>query len=77
VLGLFVVAFFVPWVTATPVLIAALVAQVLVIVLFFTTGLGFLWYNVIGCATVVGVAIVLEAVRGHLPPGAATDFKTR
>jgi Na+/proline symporter len=77
VLGLFVVAFFVAWVTATPVLIAALVAQVLVIVLFFTTGLGFLWYNVIGCATVVGVAIVLEAVRGHLPPGAATDFKTR
>lgn len=63
VLGLFVVAFFVAWVTATPVLIAALVAQVLVIVLFFTSGLGFLWYNVIGCATVVGVAIVLEAVR--------------
>jgi Na+/proline symporter len=77
VLGLFVVAFFVAWVTATPVLIAALVAQVLVIGLFFTTGLGFLWYNVIGCATVVGVAIVLEAVRGHLPPGAATDFRTR
>jgi len=63
VLGLFVVAFFVAWVTATPVLIAALVAQVLVIVLFFTSGLGFLWYNVIGCATVVGVAVVLEAVR--------------
>ncbi|MEO8700297.1 MAG: sodium:solute symporter [Kofleriaceae bacterium] len=62
ILGLFVVAFFVRWVSATPVLIGAVVAQTLVAALFFLSDLGFLWFNVIGCAVVVVVAIVLQAV---------------
>ncbi|MBP7147922.1 MAG: sodium:solute symporter [Acidobacteria bacterium] len=64
VLGLFVVAFFLRRVTATPVLIGAVVAQVTVIALFLTSDLGFLWFNVIGCAIVVAVALALEALRG-------------
>jgi len=68
-LGLFVVAFFVRRVTATPVLIGALVAQAVVLALFLTTTLGFLWYNVVGCAVVVGVSLVLELARGARPPG--------
>jgi hypothetical protein len=32
----------------------------LVFVLFFTTGIGYLWYNAIGCAAVVGLAPVLQ-----------------
>jgi SSS family transporter len=63
VLGLFVVAFFVRRVTATPVLIGALVAQIVVIGLFFTSDLGFLWYNVVGCAIVVGVSLSFEVLR--------------
>lgn len=63
VLGIFVVAFFVRRVTATPVLIGALVAQATVIALFLTSSLGFLWYNVIGCGGVVAVALALELVR--------------
>jgi Na+(H+)/acetate symporter ActP len=66
VLGLFVVAFFVRRVTATPVLVAALVAQAVVGVLFFASDLGFLWFNVIGCVLVVGVSLVLELARGQL-----------
>ncbi len=62
VLGLFVVAFFVPRVTATPVLIAALVAQAAVIMVFFASDIGFLWYNVIGCGIVVVVSSGLEAI---------------
>ncbi len=62
VLGLFVVAFFVAYVSATPVLIAALIAQAVVIALFLGSSLGFLWYNVVGCAIVVAVSVVLEAV---------------
>ncbi len=62
-LGLFVVAFFVASVTATPVLVGALVAQALVVGLFLTSDLGFLWYNVIGCATVVVVAGLGEILR--------------
>jgi Na+/proline symporter len=62
ILGLFVVAFFVRRVTATPVLIGAIVAQALVIVLFFASELGFLWYNVIGCAAVVLVSLAMQAI---------------
>ncbi|MBX9812388.1 MAG: hypothetical protein K2Y16_12370 [Burkholderiales bacterium] len=64
-LGLFVVAFFVRRVTATPVLIAAIVAQATVIVLFFASNLGFLWYNVVGCGTVVLLSLALELVRSR------------
>lgn len=60
ILGLFVVAFFVKRVTATPVLIGAVVAQALVVFLFVATDLGFLWYNVIGCAAVVVVSAVMQ-----------------
>ena len=64
VLGLFVVAFFLKRVTATPVLIAALIAQSVVIALYFASNLGFLWFNVVGCAIVVVLAAIFEAVRG-------------
>lgn len=62
ILGLFVVAFFLRRVTATPVLVGAVVAQALVVVLFFASELGFLWYNVIGCAVVVVVSLGVQAV---------------
>jgi Na+/proline symporter len=65
ILGMFVVAFFLPRVTATPTLIAAIIAQLLVVVLFFTSDLGFLWYNVIGCGALVIVSLLLQAL---LPP---------
>lgn len=62
VLGLFVVAFFLRRVTATPVLIGGLVAQALIVVLFVVSDLGFLWFNVIACLTVVLISLVLQAI---------------
>jgi SSS family solute:Na+ symporter len=67
-LGLFVVAFFLRRVTATPVLIAAVVAQTTVVVLFFTSGMGFLWYNVIGCSIVVLLSFALQLARQCASP---------
>jgi Na+/proline symporter len=67
ILGLFVVAFFVRRVTATPVLVGAVVAQALVVTLFLTSELGFLWYNVIGCATVVVVSLIVQAFEKPAP----------
>lgn len=77
VLGLFLVAFFVRSVTATPVIIGAVVAQLTVFILFAASDLGFLWYNVVGCTIVVVVSWIAERVRGGLggapepdsPPG--------
>ncbi len=63
ILGLFAVAFFVRRVSATPVLIAALVAQSVVAILFFTSDIGFLWYNVIGCGIVVVLSSLIEWLR--------------
>lgn len=60
VLGIFLVAFFLKWIGARAVFVAALVAQALVIVLFFTSKIGFLWYNVAGCLAVMLVAALLQ-----------------
>lgn len=64
VLGLFLVAFFLRHVTSTPVLLAAFVAQAVVIALFFLSDLGFLWYNVVGSAIVVVLSLLFELLRG-------------
>jgi Na+/proline symporter len=60
ILGLFLVAFFFKRVRGTPTLIAALIAEAGVVTLFFVSDIGFLWFNVIGCAGVVGLSLVLQ-----------------
>src|SRR5438874_9995204 len=60
ILGLFLAAFFSRRVTGSAVFFAALLAQMLVFVLFATTNIGYLWYNLIGCATVLILAPVLQ-----------------
>lgn len=71
VLGLFMVAFFLKKVGATPVFVAALIAQSTVLGLYFGSELGFLWYNVIGCGLVMSLAWVFEQVRPSTPRRAA------
>jgi solute:Na+ symporter, SSS family len=39
------------------------VAQVTVVLLYLTSDIGFLWFNVIGCAIVVGLSSSIELVR--------------
>lgn len=68
VLGLFVVAFFLRRIGASAVFWAALVAQTVVIVSFVITDLGFLWFNVIGCATTVVVSLAFQALGGGGAP---------
>ena len=60
ILGLFLAAFFLPTVRGSAVFTAAVISQTLVLVLFKTTNIGYLWYNVIGCAAVCFVALVLQ-----------------
>jgi Na+/proline symporter len=68
-LGLFLVGFGMRWISATPVLISAFVAQTCVLVLYFVSSLGFLWYNVVGSAIVV----LLSAALQLLQPAAARN----
>ena len=61
-LGLFLVAFFLRRVGGHAVFFAALIAQALVIVMFFTLSIGYLWYNLIGCAACLAFSLVLQTV---------------
>jgi solute:Na+ symporter, SSS family len=60
ILGLFLAAFFLKNVRGSAVFFAAVAAQTLVFLLFFTTGIGYLWYNAIGCAAVLLIAPLLQ-----------------
>ena len=60
ILGLFLIAFFLKKVTGTPVFIAALISEALVLVCFFFTDIPYLWYNVIGCAVMTLLALLLQ-----------------
>jgi Na+/proline symporter len=66
ILGIFLVAFFLPRAPATRVFIAALISEALVLVVWRTTSIGFLWFNVIGCAAVVALSLVGR--RAQTPP---------
>lgn len=64
VLGMFLVAFFLHRVGGTALFWAALAAQGLVLLGFFTLGISYLWYNLIGCGLCVALSAILQ---GCLP----------
>ncbi len=65
ILGIFLVAFYIRYVQSRAVFIAAILSEAIVIYLFFTTDIGFLWFNVIGCSLVVALATTLQWVIGR------------
>jgi len=62
ILGIFLVAFFLRFVGGTAVFFSAVVSQALVLILYNTSPIGYLWYNVIGCTVVVVLALLLQLV---------------
>jgi Na+/proline symporter len=72
VLALFLVAFFIRWVGGTAIFWAALVAQALVFVLYFSLKISYLWYNFIGCAACVLLSLLIQAVLGSNVQSAKT-----
>jgi SSS family solute:Na+ symporter len=60
ILGIFLVAFYLKRVHGTATFVAALAAEVIVLAIAFGTSLAWLWYNVVGCVAVVGLAMVFE-----------------
>jgi SSS family transporter len=59
ILGIFLAAFYLKRVGGTAVFVAALLAEAVVIACFKLTPIGFLWYNLIGCALVMAFALAL------------------
>jgi Na+/proline symporter len=76
-LGVFIVAFFVKWVRGTAVFWAAIVAQFFVIGLFVfgkfypQHEIGYLWFNLLGCAACVLFSVILQALLRNEPRAGA------
>ncbi len=60
VLGIFLVAFMFKWIKGSAVFVAACCAQVVTIVLFYYSDIGFLWYNVISCCIVIVISSIIQ-----------------
>jgi SSS family transporter len=61
ILGIFLAAFFLPKARATPVFGAAILAEAVVFALWLGSDVGFLWFNVIGCAIVFALAALTRS----------------
>lgn len=62
ILGIFLTAFYVRWVGGTAVFWAAIVAECVVLYCYMFTDIAFLSYNIIGCVSVVLLALLLQTV---------------
>lgn len=60
ILGIFLVAFWLKKIRGNAVFYAALCAEAVVITLFITSDLGFLWFNFIGCSLVILLAVIFQ-----------------
>lgn len=71
VLGIFIVAFFFKSIKSNAVFIAAIISQLLIGLIHYLNvegmagwfTMGFLWYNVLGCAFVVILSFVIKAIK--------------
>ena len=68
ILGIFLVAFFFRRVGGSAVFFAAVAAQAIVIAMYLSLNLGYLWYNVIGCAVCIALSVSLQTALGARAP---------
>jgi len=62
ILGIFLSAFLIRRMSSTGVFMGALFAQSIVLVCYWTTDIGFLWYNVIGCGGVILAGLLIDLI---------------
>lgn len=60
ILGIFLLAFFIRMVKGNAVFIAAIITQIIVIIVYFNDVLPYLWLNLLGCALVMFLAIIIQ-----------------
>ena len=64
ILGLFLVAFYIKRVKGNAVFLAAIIAEICVLLLFWQTEIPYLWFNFIGCMVVILLALIFEMLFG-------------
>ena len=60
ILGVFLVAFYIKKVKGNAVFYAALISETIVIIVYVTTKLAFLWLNPLGCGLVIGISLLFS-----------------
>ena len=65
VLGIFLLAFFFKRIHGKAVFYAAIITQILVIMVFYADLMSYLWLNLLGCALVILIAQILQLFRGE------------
>lgn len=72
ILGIFLTAFYLKRVGGTAVFYAALIAECIVLYCYRFTDVAFLLFNIIGCLSVMGIALILQVFLPP-PPKKSTD----
>ncbi|WP_047789733.1 sodium:solute symporter [Tenacibaculum mesophilum] len=62
VLGIFLLAFFIKFVKGNAVFIAAIITQLIIIVVWYIDWLPYLWLNALGCGLVMLLAILIQSM---------------
>lgn len=68
VLGIFLLAFFVRYVKSRAVFIAAIITQIVIVYFWYIDLMPYLWLNLVGCAIVMGIALLLQVFFGNKNP---------
>lgn len=62
VLGIFIAAFYIKYIKARAVLIAAVITQALIIAIFYADVVSYLWLNMIGAVFVIILALLIQTI---------------
>lgn len=71
ILGVFLVAFYMKWIHGNAVFLAAIIAEIIVIGVYYLDIISFLWLNVIGAIAVPILGIILQPLIGNKPTHAS------
>lgn len=63
ILGIFLSAFYIKYLKSNSVFFASIIAEFVILYCYFFTEIAFLLYNIIGCALVVGLALIFQAIE--------------
>ena len=62
ILGIFLVAFYIKKIGGHAVFISAILAEIIVLILFKYTNIPYLWFNLIGCLIVIILSLILQII---------------
>ena len=65
VLGVFLLAFFIKYVKSNAVFWAAIITQLIIIYLWYINLMPYLWLNLVGCAIVMFISIIIQLIIGN------------